>query len=78
MSLTFEEDIARLTDLVTVDDAENLLAWLATHPNGRVDLAGMRHLHAANLQVLMAARPVVANWPDDPDLHAWLVAALHD
>lgn len=78
MSLTFDDDIARLADLVTVEEAETLLDWLARYPNGRVDLAQLQHLHAANLQVLMATRPTILHWPHDPDIHAWLIAALHD
>ncbi|WP_462383724.1 hypothetical protein [Pseudomonas sp. Marseille-QA0892] len=77
MSLTFKRDIAYLTDQVTVEDAETLLEWLIRHPGGKVNLKNLDHLHAANLQVLMATRPKVTVWPLNEDIRAWLGAALH-
>ncbi len=62
--------------LLTVEDAELLLEWLLKHPRGRLDLAACTHLHAANLQVLMAAQPQIAAWPRDATLAAWLQTAL--
>lgn len=76
MSLTFKRDVAHLSDQVTVEDAETLLEWLAGHPAGKVNLKNLEHLHAANLQVLMATRPKVTVWPINPDIRAWLDAAL--
>jgi hypothetical protein len=61
---------------VTVEEAEGLLAWLLAQPGARVDLAGCTHCHAAVLQLLMAAAPRVAAWPDDAGLAAWLRPAL--
>ena len=63
-------------ELLSVEDAESLLDWLIQHPRGRLDLADCTHLHAANLQVLMAARPKIAAWPRHDDLAGWLRAAL--
>ena len=77
MSLTFKRDVAHLSDQVTVEDAETLLQWLAAHPAGKVNLKNLEHLHAANLQVLMASRPKVTVWPTNTDIRAWLEAALH-
>ena len=64
------------SELVGVEDAEHLLEWLLKHPRGRLDLAACTHLHAANLQVLMAARPKIAAWPRHEALADWLRAAL--
>ena len=63
-------------DVLSVEEAECLLDWLIQHPRGRLDLADCTHLHAANLQVLMAARPKIAAWPSRDALADWLRAAL--
>lgn len=76
MSLTFKRDVAHLADQVTVEEAEALLEWLVRHPAGKVNLKNLEHLHAANLQVLMATRPKVTVWPTNTDICAWLEAAL--
>lgn len=64
------------SELLSVEDAELLLEWLLKHPRGRLDLTACTHLHAANLQVLLAARPKIAAWPQHPTLATWLQAAL--
>lgn len=64
------------TELLGVEDAETLLDWLLNHPRGRLDLAACHHLHASNLQVLMAARHKIVVWPRQDTLADWLRAAL--
>ncbi len=76
MSLTFADNRVVLADYVTVEEAESLLEWLLAHPQASLDLSALKHLHAANLQVLMAAGNPVSAWPADPDLAAWLRASL--
>lgn len=76
MPIAFLKKRARLTELVSVEDAESLLEWLQKTPKGGIDLSRCSHLHAANLQVLMAARPPVLAWPEDAALAAWLRRAL--
>ncbi|MDR8017851.1 hypothetical protein [Ectopseudomonas guguanensis] len=76
MSLELQDELAVLADLVSVEDAEALHEWLSRTPLARVDLSALRHLHTACLQVLMAARAPIAEWPRDTDIHAWLRAAL--
>lgn len=76
MSLTFKRDVAHLAEQVTVEDAETLLEWLVRHPAGKVNVKNLEHLHAANLQVLMATRSKVTVWPADSDIRTWLEAAL--
>lgn len=72
MGIFYADKSAGLIGIVTVDDAEELMAWLQAHPHGMLDLAECTHLHAACLQVLMAARPTIAAWPDDAAFAAWL------
>jgi hypothetical protein len=76
MSIEYSEQTAAFSDVVGVDDAERLLEWLQTNPAARVDLSACTHLHPANLQVLMAARPTIGAWPRDADLAGWLRPAL--
>lgn len=76
MGITYDRNTARLTEFVTVEDAEGLLEWLQAKPKRKVDLSGCQHLHAANLQVLMALRPNIAALPADAALASWLRGAL--
>ncbi|EXJ13920.1 hypothetical protein [Imhoffiella purpurea] len=76
MALEFKKTTAVARDLLGVEDAETLLEWLIKHPRGRVNLSACTHLHASNLQVLMAARPKISAWPKDRALADWLRAAL--
>jgi alpha-D-ribose 1-methylphosphonate 5-triphosphate diphosphatase PhnM len=78
MTITYKKSKAVLSDVVSVEETEGLLEWLQAHPKGKLDLSGCVHLHTANLQVLMAARPSIAAWPQDAGLAAWLRAALND
>ena len=77
MTIRYKRNTAMLDDSVGVEDAEDLLQWLQKHPKAKVDLSACSHLHAANLQVLMAARPPVLAWPQDDRLTTWLTAALN-
>jgi len=76
MPIEFKRNQAVLHDVVGVEEAEGLLEWLQSKPAAKVDLARLRHLHTANLQVLMASRPAVSAWPEDRELRAWLEPAL--
>jgi hypothetical protein len=76
MTITYRESEAVFSDAVGVEEAEALLEWLQTRPAGKVDLAACTHLHLANLQVLMAARPGISAWPGDTDLEGWIRTAL--
>lgn len=75
MAITYKKSTAILAGVISVEDAESLLEWLQKTPGARLDLAACTHLHAANLQVLMAAQPRMAAWPLDSDLKAWLMAS---
>jgi hypothetical protein len=76
MPIEYKKGCAVFSDVVSVEDAEGLLEWLQNESAARVDLSACTHLHPANLQVLMAAKPVISAWPRDAGLAAWLVTAL--
>jgi hypothetical protein len=76
MAVTYKGNVATFADAVGVEEAEAFLAWLHKHPKPKLDLAACTHLHAAQLQVLMAARLPIAKWPHDAALTAWLKSAL--
>ena len=76
MPIEYRNNTAHFIDLVSVEEAEGLLEWLQGQKDPQVDLAACTHLHAANLQVLMAAQPSVSVWPTDEALAHWLHNAL--
>ena len=76
MALSYKRNVAVFADAVGVEEAEGFLAWLQKHKKPRLDLSACTHLHAAQLQVLMAARVPVAAWPQDESLTAWLKTVL--
>jgi hypothetical protein len=76
MSIEFKEREVTFRGVASVEDAEQLLDWLQKNPTAAVQLESCSHLHTANLQVLMAAHPRIASWPESPDLRAWLETAL--
>lgn len=77
MGITYDRKRAGFTDLVSVEEAEGLLEWLRANPKSKLDLAACTHLHAANLQVLMAAKPNIAAWPENAELALWIKGALN-
>lgn len=76
MPITYKKNCAVFTEIIEVEEAEGLLEWLHKKPKGKVDLALCTHLHAANLQVLMAAKPQLTALPVDPALAEWLKPSL--
>ena len=76
MAITYKKNMAVFEGVVSVEEAEDLLAWLQKTPKARADYSSCTHLHAADLQVLMAAKLPVAAWPQDHDLKTWLQSAL--
>jgi hypothetical protein len=77
MAIEYKKNRAVLSEVVGVEAAEALLEWLQKNSAADVDLAACTHLHPANLQVLMAARPVIAAWPADGGLAGWLQSAMN-
>jgi hypothetical protein len=78
MAMTYKGNVAHFADTVGVEEAETFLAWLHKHPKPKLDLTACTHVHAAQLQVLMAARLPIAKWPHDAALTAWLKPALSE
>jgi hypothetical protein len=76
MTIQYQGIVATFGETASVEDAEALLEWVQRTPEGTADFSGCTHIHAADLQVLMAARLPVANWPRDASFKAWLMAAL--
>lgn len=78
MTFSWNDDVLACAGALTVEDAEALLQALAQHGGGApcADLSGCTQVHAACLQVLMAAGVRAVAWPGDAALAAWLRAAL--
>ena len=76
MTIQYEQKTARLIDFVSIEEAEGLLEWLQTQTQGQLNLAACTHLHAANLQVLMAAKPEITAWPEKTEFALWIKSAL--
>ncbi|UXH76772.1 hypothetical protein [Roseateles amylovorans] len=75
-SIEFTGSLARFGESVGIDETESLLGWLQDREDAQLSLALCRHLHPAVLQVLMAARVPVQDWPEDAALRAWLEPVL--
>ena len=76
MAMTYKRNVAHFTDTIGVEEAEAFLGWLQKHPKPKLNLSACTHVHAAQLQVLMAARIPVVEWPMDESLSKWLKSAL--
>ena len=76
MAIVYKKTSAVFSEVAGAEEAEELLEWLNKHPKGKINLAACSHLHAANLQVLMAAGRPVSVLPSDPELAAWLDSVL--
>jgi hypothetical protein len=76
MPIEFKKNRAIFRDEASVEEAEGLLEWLQTRPSAKADLSACRHIHTANLQVLMAAKTAISSWPRNAELRAWLEPAL--
>ncbi|MEY4194097.1 MAG: hypothetical protein RLZZ226_465 [Pseudomonadota bacterium] len=72
MTIEYRDNTASLSGFISVEDAESLMEWLRSHPDGRLDLSACSHLHTACLQVLMAASVNPATGPQEPSLAVWL------
>jgi len=76
MPVTLKKTVANFEGACVIEEVEELLGWLAEHPQGKVNLAKCEHLHTAHLQVLMALRPKISKMPEDADLAAWVKRAV--
>lgn len=76
MPISFDEQRATLAGVCGAETAEPLLSWLIDRPDAEVDLGTCRHLHAAVLQVLMAAGARVVGTPADTFVREHLLPLL--
>ena len=74
MTIEFEDGRVRLSGRCGAEEAERLLALLA-EGHDRIDITGCEHLHAALLQLLIAAGPAVTGEPA-PFVARWLVPLI--
>jgi len=77
MPIEFKSNLAIFQDVVSVEEADDLLSWLQNNPSGKMNLASCTHLHPANLQVLIAANANIVKWPNDKSLTGWLASVLN-
>lgn len=76
MTIEVLKSSIKLIDIIEVEEADTLLDWLQNNPKGKVNLEACTHLHAANLQVLMASKAKISEWPEDAALSEWLKKIL--
>lgn len=76
MAIEYQKKSAVFKDTVGVEEADGLLEWLRKNPRSRIDFSQCQHLHAANLQVIMAVNPIISAWPNDARLRMWLESAI--
>jgi hypothetical protein len=76
MSIRLEDGKIRIVGRCRIEEAETLLALLLEENGRTVDLSAAGPLHAAVVQILLAAKPVVASAPDDPFLCAHVLPLL--
>ncbi|CAM8642965.1 hypothetical protein MCEMSHM24_03479 [Comamonadaceae bacterium] len=63
MTIEYRDTEVVFAEIVGVEDAEVLLAWLQERSPVQADFSACTHMHPANIQVLMAAGVQVAVWP---------------
>jgi hypothetical protein len=76
MPIEYKKNQAVFAGVASVEEAEPLLAWIQERKSPKVSLRACTHMHPANLQVLMAAKATVIDWPEDETLSAWARSAL--
>jgi hypothetical protein len=65
LPLELSEATATLIDVVSVDDVEELAAWLRATEKPKVNLKRCTHLHTGALQAMLLFRPKVTAAPAD-------------
>lgn len=76
MAIEYKKSLAIFSGDVSVEEAEGLLDFFVKNPKGKINISDCTHIHAANLQVLMVVKPIVAHEAKDMDLQTWLHVAL--
>lgn len=75
MPVQYKKGAVHLNGVCAVEEAEQLLAWVLSHPGAKADLSRCEHLHSAVLQVLLASDLVVSRPPSQARLADLLAAA---
>lgn len=76
MPLEFHDSSVSLSGVVTVDEVEQLTAWLRNTPKARISLRRCNHLHTGALQALLYFRPKISAAPTDAFLAAQVLPML--
>lgn len=76
MTVAIEAGVIFLRGRCLAEDAEALLVALQNDPAMIVDITEVQRLHAAVLQVLLAAAPVLRGVPVDPFLREMVFAKV--
>jgi hypothetical protein len=76
LPLELHDSSATLTGVVTVDEVEQLTAWLRATPKPRISLRRCNHLHTGALQALLFFRPKISAAPTDAFLAAQVLPLL--
>jgi hypothetical protein len=76
MSVTFNGDSIVVAGACGVEEAEQLVSLVQTHPAAIVDLSTAESLHTALWQALFALSPVIAGEPDDKFARGWIMPLL--
>ena len=76
MPLELNETTATLSDVVTVDEVEPLVAWLRATTKPKVNLRRCNHLHTGALQALLLFQPRITSAPSEAFLAAQVLPLL--
>ena len=68
VGIEYKKTVAVFTDSCSIEDAESLLTWFIDKPKAKVNLKGLEHAHTAVIQLLLAFKPSVTNWPQSGPL----------
>ena len=68
MPVEFKNNTVKLTDLVSIEDAEALFNWFLEIKKPKVDLSELSHIHTACLQLLLVFKPELIALPEQEDL----------
>jgi hypothetical protein len=76
LPLELHESAATLTGVVTVDEVEQLAAWLRVTAKPKVNLRRCNHLHTGAFQALLRFQPKITAAPTDAFLATQVLPLL--
>lgn len=77
MAIQYEGDTIVMSDVCSIEDAEELQRFLETHSQAYVKLTHCEHMHTALLQLLMQYNVTVRDTAYSPFLWKWVVPLLN-